>query len=77
MFSTFGWKAIIVVLVNTLVATFVFRRELSEIHFDKESQEKLRTWWDDGDSKLKKSLYIFLCLQILLGIIWFIEYIFI
>jgi len=40
MFSTFGWKAIIVVLVNTLVATFVFRRELSEIHFDKESQEK-------------------------------------
>ena len=25
---------------------------------DKESQEKLRTWWDDGDSKLKKSLYI-------------------
>lgn len=40
MFNTFGWKAIIVVLVNTLVATFAFRRELSEIHFDKESQEK-------------------------------------
>ena len=41
MFSTFGWKAIIVVLVNTLVAAFVFRRELSEIHFDEESQEKV------------------------------------
>jgi hypothetical protein len=33
---------------------------------DKESQEKLRTWWNDGDGKLKKSLYIFLCLQMLL-----------
>ena len=44
---------------------------------DKESQEKLRTWWNDGDGKLKKSLYIFLCLQMLLVIIWFIEYIFI
>jgi Na+/H+ antiporter NhaD/arsenite permease-like protein len=40
MFNTFGWKAMIVVLVNTLVATFIFRRELSEMHFDKESQEK-------------------------------------
>jgi len=40
MFNTFGWKAIIVVLVNTLVATFAFRRELSEIHFNKESQEQ-------------------------------------
>ena len=41
MFSTFGWKAIIIVLVNTLVATFIFRRELSEMHYDKESQEKI------------------------------------
>jgi hypothetical protein len=44
---------------------------------DKESQERLRTWWNDGDSKLKKSLYIFLCLQMLLGVVWLIEYIFI
>jgi hypothetical protein len=41
MFSTFGWKAIIIVLVNTLVATFIFRRELSKMHYDEESQEKM------------------------------------
>jgi hypothetical protein len=40
MFNTFGWKALIAVLVNTLVASFIFRRELREIHHDKESQEK-------------------------------------
>ena len=40
MFSNFGWKAMIVVLVNTLVATFIFRRELSEMHYDEEAQEK-------------------------------------
>jgi len=44
---------------------------------DRESQEKFRSWWNDGDNKLKKFIYIFLCLQIVLGIIWFIEYIFI
>lgn len=40
MFSTFGWKALIVVLVNTLVATFIFRRELSEMHYEERSDEK-------------------------------------
>ena len=40
MFSNFGWKALIVVLVNTLVATFIFRRELSEMHYEKQSEEK-------------------------------------
>jgi Na+/H+ antiporter NhaD/arsenite permease-like protein len=40
MFSTFGWKALIVVLVNTLVATFIFRRELSEMHYEEQSDEK-------------------------------------
>lgn len=40
MFTNFGWKAMIVVLINSLVATFVFRRELSEMHFNDQSQEK-------------------------------------
>ena len=40
MFTNFGWKAMIAVLVNTLVATFIFRRELSEMHYDEEAQEK-------------------------------------
>ena len=38
MFTNFGWKALIVVLVNTLVATFIFRRELSEMHHEKQSE---------------------------------------
>ena len=31
MFTTFGWKAALAVLVNTLAATFLFQRELSKI----------------------------------------------
>ena len=33
-------------------------------------------WWNDGDNKIKKSIYMFLCLQIFLGSVWIIEYIF-
>tara|TARA_Y100001936_G_scaffold243230_1_gene281769 strand:+ start:18299 stop:19555 length:1257 start_codon:yes stop_codon:yes gene_type:complete len=40
MLSTFGWKAIIIVLINTIAATFIFRRELSQVQFNKESQDK-------------------------------------
>jgi len=43
---------------------------------DKESLERLRAWWNDGDNKIKKSIYMFLCLQIFLGSVWIIEYIF-
>ena len=39
MFSTFGWKAMLVVLVNTLVATFLFRRELSGMQYEEKTQE--------------------------------------
>ena len=40
MLSTFGWKAIVIVLINTITATFIFRQELSRINSYKESQDK-------------------------------------
>jgi len=39
MFTTFGWKAVLVVLVNALVATFLFRRELSDMLYEEQPQQ--------------------------------------
>jgi len=39
MFTTFGWKAVLVVLVNALVATFLFRRELSDMQYEEQPQQ--------------------------------------
>lgn len=39
MFSTFGWKAMLVVLFNALVVTLLFRRELSHMQYEEESQQ--------------------------------------
>ncbi|MEE9580426.1 MAG: putative Na+/H+ antiporter [Nitrosomonadaceae bacterium] len=39
MLTTFGWKAVLVVLVNALVATFLFRRELSDMLYEEQPQQ--------------------------------------
>ena len=40
MFNTFGWKAIAIVIINTMAATFIFRQELSQINSYKESKDR-------------------------------------
>ncbi|MDQ3185892.1 MAG: putative Na+/H+ antiporter [Pseudomonadota bacterium] len=39
MFTTFGWKAALAVLVNALVVTLLFQRELSKMQNDEESKQ--------------------------------------
>lgn len=39
MFYTFGWKAMLVVLFNALAVTLIFRRELSHMQYEEESQQ--------------------------------------
>ncbi len=41
MFSTFGWKAMLVVFFNALVVTLLFRRELSHMQYEEESQQAI------------------------------------
>jgi Na+/H+ antiporter NhaD/arsenite permease-like protein len=39
MFATFGWKAMLAVLVNALVVTVLFRRELSQMQYEEQPQQ--------------------------------------
>ena len=39
MFATFGWKAMLAVLVNALAVTVLFRRELSQMQYEEQPQQ--------------------------------------